>query len=176
MGMFRRFFGGLTAEEFDGITLGSEAGWEVAPIKDSVKFFHHLPLLLPPGSVLYFEGTSLAPDMREFFDSHPAGTTCKVHAGDRWPRPEVFHVAFSAETVRELAEVVKGYADVEICDHLLAYKDKKILLEWFDAWSNPLYLSRRISEAQVAEFCRAAGSSFKKYEAVPKPEQLLARK
>jgi hypothetical protein len=64
MSMFRRFFGGLTEEEFNGITLGNEAGWEVAPIKDSVKFFQQLPLLLPPGTVLYFEGTSLAPDMR----------------------------------------------------------------------------------------------------------------
>lgn len=176
MGMLRRFFGGLTPEEFNGITLGHDAGWEVAPIKDSVKFFQHLPVLLPGGSVLYFEGMSLAPDMREFFEAHPVGTICKIHAGDRWPRPEIFHVAFSDETVRELAEVVRGYADVEICDHLLAYKDGKILLEWFDAWSNPIYLSRQISAADVAKFCRMTGSSFKKYEAVPKPEELLERR
>ncbi|HEY6168437.1 MAG TPA: hypothetical protein VI454_10390 [Verrucomicrobiae bacterium] len=176
MGVLRRFFGGLTVEEFDGMVLGSDAGWEVAPTRDSVKFFQHVPLILPSRSVLYFEATALAPDIRDFLDDHAGLATCKVHAGDRWPWPERFHVAFSPEVARELAGIVRDFADAEICDHFLAYQDGRILLEWFDAWKNPLYLSRRVSEAQVAEFCRMIGSSFRKYEAVPKPEERLVRK
>jgi hypothetical protein len=118
----------------------------VVPTEDSGAFFRHLPALLPVGSTLYFEATSLVPDIREFFERHPASQTCQVHAGACWPWRERFHVAFSPEIARELSEVVKGFADTEICDHLLAYRDGKVLLEWFDAWFRPLYLSRQIPE------------------------------
>lgn len=175
MGAWRRFFGGLTAEEFEGALLGSDAGWEVAPTKDSVKFFQSLPVILPPGAVMYFEATALAPDLREFFDEHPAPVKCKVHAGTRWPYPEIFHIAYSPAIVRNLAAVAKDFADAEICDHFLAYHDKRILLEWFDAWFNPLYLSRQISEPRVAEFCVKIGSGFKKCDVIPRAERRFGR-
>ena len=52
-------------------------------------------------------------------------------------------------TPEELAEVAAGYADAEICDHFHAYKDRIVLLEWFDAWKAPIYMSKEIPEAQV---------------------------
>ena len=63
-----------------------------------------------------------------------------------------------------LATLAETHAAPEIADHLHVYKDGKVLLEWYDAFStDPCYVSMDIPEENVRAFCHSIGAH---YEAV----------
>jgi hypothetical protein len=148
-------------KQLEGIALGENTHWVVTSVRDASLFFANLSVILPKDSVLYFEGTAIVPDISKFLKVHPAPAVSKVMGGTIWPQPEIFHTPFSPEISNRLIELAVSHASVEICDHFHAYKDGSMLLQWFDAWTDdPIGLSREITEAAVAAFCKATGSTF----------------
>jgi hypothetical protein len=97
-----------------------------------------------------------------FCETHAAGKTTKVALGTIWPKPKVFHLSIAPEVVQELAALTGQHATPEICDHLHAYKDGRVLLEWHDAFDQKLLISREVSEEKVAEFCKRLGAKYER--------------
>ena len=62
--------------------------------------------------------------------------------------------------MRQMAEFAVNFAIPEICDHIHIYKNDEVLLEWFDAFSKPLYISQKISEASIKDFCSKLGCEY----------------
>lgn len=57
-------------------------------------------------------------------------------------------------TLADLAEV---RAEHDVADHMVAYCDDEILLEWYDAIFDPMFISRVIDEGSLSAFARSVG-------------------
>ncbi|GAJ03065.1 unnamed protein product, partial [marine sediment metagenome] len=158
--IIKRFFpNGLSDEEMAGIMLDWRACWEVSKIKSksSPAFFKAIGNLLPAGCTLCIEGTNICDEVKAFLEGHSVDEICKVQLGTYWPRPEVYHAVASDEVFSALAELSERRAIPEICDHIYVYKNKEVLLSWNDAFSIPLYVSKRVAESSLKAFCQTLG-------------------
>lgn len=161
MSLLAKICGAVPAEARDGIRLASGASWEVSAIRDLPQFLRALPALLPSGAVLYLEDVS-AQDVIAFLAAKSAKGTSKVALGTIWPRPNFFHLEVTETNMMELAELSERHATPEVCIHLHAYKDSRVVLEWHDAFTQPLLLACDILENRVAEFCRLLNGHYQR--------------
>ena len=165
MSLLAKIFGAVPKEERTGISMRDAAGWEVSGIKSKSlpEFLRALPSLLPEHSILYLEDTAHSTrDVIAFLESHAASDTSKVALGTIWPRPKLFHVPITAEIMGELAGLSERRVAPEVCIHVHAYRDGRVLLEWHDAFFQELRISRDITEDKVAEFSRRLGAKYRR--------------
>ena len=120
--------------------------------------------LLPPGTTLYIEGTSIAPIVVAYLQNRPAEQPLAVKPGTIWPRPRSYHMPMTAENVAGLADLMKSLAEPEVGDHLHAYKGDTAYLIWYDALdSSPLYLRKDVPEEEVRLLCTALGCEYSSF-------------
>jgi hypothetical protein len=141
------------------------SGWEVMGIRCAEEFFLALVELLPLPAYLCFEGTSIAPDVRTLLESNAVAATLQIRAGTLWPKPSVFHVFASKQFVGKLAELAGRHAEPEICDHFHAYKDSHGLMQWYDAFDDPLLIDESVAEATLQSFCRKLRVQYSRWHA-----------
>jgi hypothetical protein len=142
-------------EDMQGIRLEGPY-WEVAGRHvDPAQFLHALETLVPEGSILFLEGGTQPPPLRAFLDRHAALSDVKVALGTAWPRGRVFHVPTAPTILRELAELADKCASPELCDHLHVYSSEGVLPQWYDAFVDPFYVSKRVPPEQFEAFCGA---------------------
>jgi len=138
----------------------SETGWEVTGITSAEQFFSALAEILPLPAYLRFEGTSISPDIRAMLESNAVAPTLQIASGTIWPKPAVFHVLATVNSIREISELAGRHAESEICDHFHAYNESHLLMQWYDAFDLPLLISDCIPEESVCGFCRRIGVSY----------------
>ena len=164
MGFISRLFRKrLTEEEMAGITMDKRDYWEVLGIKakQAGEFFLALIELMPADSTFCVEGTSLARKVKSFFKKSRTPHTTRVWLGTSYPRPDVFHIAFNEQNMRQIADFTGIFSVPEICDHIYIYRDDNMLLEWTDAFSKSLYISKIIPEKYVKVFCEKFGCIYR---------------
>jgi hypothetical protein len=145
-------------------------GWEVSGIISAQKFFSALPEILALPANLCFEGTSISPDVQSFFASHAASQILQIPPGTIWPKPSVFHVRATEQSLHQLASLAERHAEPEICDHFHAYDGNQGLMQWYDAFSgDPLLVDESVGEMKVQAFCRKLGVSSAPWRAGNKP-------
>lgn len=159
MGFIARFLGLVPKSERGGIRLDEREPWCVGPTRDVKRFLRALPLLGPEGSVAYFEDTA---------ESHVAAylrrvaitPQVQVAVGTILPRPDIYHVPVTRESMEGLAGFLEASPAGFFCTHCHVYRDGVVLLEWHDAFiNNPMYLSRIIGEDVVRGFASKIGST-----------------
>ena len=153
----------MTKEERAGISLGARAFWRVSGVKDPERFFSALRALVPKGSVLALQGPR-GRDVQTFLCDNPASTRTKVELGTIWPRIETYHVDCTDRNLRRLEELAGHHAQPEIAMHTHVYRDEQVLIEWYDAFDDPLEMSREFSAEDVARFCEECGGSYERIE------------
>lgn len=163
MSILSRIFNYVPAKEQKGISLEDNVCWEVTSAKDLSPFLRAIADLVPPQSVLYIEGCSPPKDIQTYLDAHKAVNITKVAMGTIWPRPKCFHMPITTDNIEGFAELTENIATPEAAIHLHVYEGNKILLQWFDAFSDPLYITKEISEDKVKNFCSKLGISYKEY-------------
>src|SRR5262249_17753294 len=120
-----------------------------------------LPQLLPAGSVLYLEGSSVSKDVRDFLRPRQVAHPQKLARGTIWPRPECFHIPATPENIEGLAALFVTHAWPEICNHFHVYGPAGVILEWYDSFfTDPLYVSKAVPEDTVKSFCDLIGSQY----------------
>jgi hypothetical protein len=136
--------------------------WEISHRGvDHAEFFRRIPALVPEGSVLVLEGGSPSPQLREFLREHAIAPATEVARGTVWPRSDVVHIPASAQVLRELADQAEGCAFPEICTHLHVYSGGRVVVQWYDAFSGPCYISKEMTAARIDAFCAELGSWYK---------------
>jgi hypothetical protein len=156
-----RLLNAVPAEEMEGIQL-QDPFWEVDGRRlDHAEFFRRLPHLVSDEAVLFLEGGSHSPELTRFLNEHSVPAVAILARGTVWPRASVFHVPTKPSVLVELGDLAEHCASPEICDHLHVYKEGRVLLEWHDAFSVPFFVSKRIPEDRVREFCRKLDVTFK---------------
>lgn len=160
MGFLARFFGAVPKEERGGIRLEEAGPWRVSPTKDVERFIRALPLLVPEGSIAYFEGTGES-HVAEYLRRVSIPAQVQVAVGTIWPRPDCYHVPLTVTTMEALADFLKQRPAGYFCSHCHVYRDSFVLLEWHDAFTDdPIYISRTIAAEAVGLFAQALGSSY----------------
>jgi hypothetical protein len=91
-----------------------------------------------------------------FLQEHGVPEQVHVARGTLWPRPRVFHLPATREVLTGLADAMERRAWPELAIHVHVYRGRTVLLEWHDAFSQPLLLSGEFSEQQVSAFCACA--------------------
>ena len=77
-----------------------------------------------------------------------------------WPRPVYYHVPATPQNLTDLAALAESHAEPELAVHFHVYREGKVLLEWHDAFGQPMLLDGGVSEKRVKAFADALGMTF----------------
>ena len=160
MNILSRILGVVPPEEQKGIHLETWPRWKAQPVRDVALFLQALSVLAPSSSVLYLEDGRVPPRIRTYLEERAAKDTFKVQLGTIWPRPSQFHMTATKDNLLGLAELAEYCAAPEIAIHVHVYVGGKILLEWYDAFDDPIYISNEVPEHQVQAFCNELGVTY----------------
>jgi len=135
--------------------------WKVSCTKDYPSFLRALVALVPAGSVLYIEGGGTPPsDVKFYLEERPAQETFKIPGGTLLPTPKVFHMPITKENLDGLADLEGKYPTPVGSIHVHVYKEHRVLLQSYDAFLAPFYISKEIPQDKVKEFCNKIGSEY----------------
>jgi hypothetical protein len=163
MGLLAKIFGAVPREEMSGIRLDiTHPFWEVSGKADFPSLLTVLPDLLPEESILYFEGGSPSGALLDFLRAHCIPERAHVAYGTIWPKPTVFHLPATPETMSRLVELTRSCAYPELAIHFHVYCGQSVLLEWHDAFTQPMLLSGELPEQRVRTFAERLHMSYKK--------------
>lgn len=171
MGWLGRLFNATPKEELDGIRMDTTSPfWEVEGKTTFAPLLRALADFLPGGRILYFEGGFPDRKLLDFFDAHAIPEQTHVAVATLWPRPAYYHVPATPQNLAELAVLAESHAEPELAVHFHAYRDGKVLLEWHDAFGQPMLLAGSIPEERVKSFAEALGMTFKLNTETVEPE------
>ncbi len=154
MGWLSRLFRAVPREEREGIHLDeNSAHWQISCPKDFHKFLLALIDLIPEGSIAYLEDGSPTKELKHFFTQRSVPEVSHVEMGTTCPRPLVFHLLATRENLTDLAEISEHHALPEVAIHFHIYKDGQVLLQWYDAGSDPILVSVEIPRQNIEDFC-----------------------
>ena len=132
--------------------------------KTLVGFLEVVGKLIPQDSILYLEGGGPRNKLKLFLEEHSVPEISHVAIGTIWPKPKIFHLPATPENLSMFKELSEGYAEPEILCHLHVYKDNKVLVQWYDAFSeDPMYISKEIPENKLKEFCDILSIEYEVY-------------
>jgi len=141
------------------IKLDTVGAWEISAPKTGEAFFPALLELLPESTNLVLEDV-FGDEVIAFLRLQRIEPTAKLRRGTVWPLRELFHIRLDAHTMAQFVDMYERHCTVELFGHIHAYRQGEVLLSWFDAWDQPLYVSRSISEDAVKRFCQTVGSKY----------------
>jgi hypothetical protein len=134
------------------------AHWRVRGVRDLPAFFRALPALLPADSILRLELDAHPDEEVASFLTRFAGPASMTRGrGALWPRSELHHVPIRPDLMSALAELAEVRAEHDVADHMIAYRGDEILLEWYDAIFDPIFISRAIDERSLSAFAQSVG-------------------
>jgi hypothetical protein len=107
-------------------------------------------------SVLYLEASRrhVAPELVEFLEANPAPQAMEVAKGTRAPKSAKFHLVVSKRNLDRLREIDGHHATPEICDHLVVYREGRVLLTAYDAGHGDVYVSKGLPSDLIARIRR----------------------
>lgn len=165
MKWIHKLFKMLTPEKMEGnnsqegISLENPK-WEVSSIRDPQAFLRALNIILPEGAILYFEDGCPDKEIRSFFDSRKVSNPIKIECGTSG-NPVRFHLPFTHANITELVDIMERHAQPELAMHFHSYKDNKIILQWYDAFDDPMYISEAIEEEKIKRLCEELSLKYK---------------
>lgn len=127
---------------------------------DHAEFFRRIPALVPEGSVLVLEGGSPSPQLQGFLKDHAVAPETKVARGTFWPRADIVHLPASGQVLRGLADHAEGCSYPEVCTHLHVHAAGRVVVQWYDAFSAPCYVSKELPAERLKAFCAELRTSF----------------
>lgn len=145
---------------FNGIDLDTPFHWTSEEVVQPSKFFERLHTLLDPDAILYFEGTTIAPEIAAFYEKHQSERRVAVVRDTIFPEPKAYHVEFSDEVIRFLIDQLNRRPVSELFDHVKAYNGRSILFTFHDAFSGWLCISEHVPEERVRAFFKEFGVSY----------------
>jgi len=136
--------------------------WKVSGIRTAEDFFRAVSLLVPDATHMYLEG-SPDPDIEAVLADAADDTDYTAPVGTIWSWPgrnRRFSVRASPELFARLSEASTNHAEPEICDHVHFYRGEDALVQWFDAFSVPLLVSKSVPRDRVERFATAVAGAL----------------
>ena len=127
---------------------------------DHAEFLRKIPELVAEGSVLILEGGSPSSQLQGFLREHAIAPSTKVARGTVWPRAAIVHLPASAQVLRGLADHAEHCAYPEICTHLHVHSNGRVVVQWYDAFAAPCYVSKELPAERLETFCAELQTSY----------------
>lgn len=140
-----------------GATLDWSRAWEISRPAWPFKLGPALRKLLSRNGVVALEGSAIDPEVERLLQPHLTTPLVEIRPGTLYPKSKWLHVRATDDALRTLDELVNSFASPEICSHLYAYEEGTLLLEWHDAFDDPIHVAGTVSAAVIAAFCSALG-------------------
>lgn len=122
---------------------------------DSVKFFKGLNSYFRDATTLFIEGDSISKEVMNLYKKHIQEGEYLPRTGTIFPKSTKIRCKYSAEFMNELALMAESHAEPELCDHLHLYKNNDPVIEWMDAFSDEILISKTIPEEMIHQFSDA---------------------
>jgi hypothetical protein len=138
--------------------------WKVSGVRTAEDFFRAASLLVPDATHMFLEG-SPDPDIETVLAGAADDTAYTAPVGTIWSWPgknRRFSVRASPELFARLSEASSTHAEPEICDHVHFYRGEEALVQWFDAFFEPLLISKSVARERVEQFASAVGGALTK--------------
>lgn len=135
--------------------------WRVSGVSDASGFFRAIRTLLPDATHMFLKGAPvplIVAIISEDLDAIPYGAP--IGTLWAWPKNRRFAVRASPSVFARLAEAAEDHAQPEICFHLHFYRNEDPLVQWFDAFNDPIWISRSIPRDRVQAFCSELGGAL----------------
>ncbi|MDD4872082.1 MAG: hypothetical protein PHR77_16110 [Kiritimatiellae bacterium] len=162
MGWLGKLFNATPKAELNGIRMNTRCPfWEVDGKTTFATLLRALVDFLLDGSILYFEGGSPDRKLLDYFNAHAIPEQTHVAVAILWPRPVYYHIPATAQNLIELSTLAESHAEPELAVHFHVYRDDKVLLEWHDAFGQPMLLDGNIPEDRIKSFADQLGMKFK---------------
>jgi hypothetical protein len=139
--------------------LFAQPHWLISGVSGFGGFFGALTQLVPPGSSLRIEGNPY-PDVEEGL--RPWLTDPSRKTGRFWRTLAKYVLPVTTDNMAELARMAARHAEPEVADHFQVLYEDEPILHWYDAPSDPIYVSDSLDEAKIAMFAQAIGGTMKK--------------
>jgi hypothetical protein len=127
---------------------------------DPATFFRELPRHFPDATTIFFEGTSIEPDVKDCFAAHIQSGPHLPGRQTIWPKAEVFRCKFSPTICMELEALSRRHAVPELCDHLYVYRGEASVLEFPDFCANEIFLPISTTESAVGALASVFGLKY----------------
>jgi hypothetical protein len=135
--------------------------WKVSGVRTAEDFFRAVSLLVPDATHMFLEG-SPDPDIVALLADAADDAAYTAPVGTIWSWPgknQRFSVRASPELFARLSKAASNHAEPEICDHVHFYRGQEALVQWFDAFLDPLLISKSVAREQVEQFASAVGGA-----------------
>ena len=130
----------------------NERLWRVASPRGFPSFLRALPDLFPTRCVLYLEDGSPSRELKTHLKSTCYPDRPVIPGGTSWPKPLCFHLSLTRENMTALADLSERCAEPELAIHVHVYTGDRLLLQWYDAFADPMLISMAIPEDRVKKF------------------------
>jgi len=103
---------------------------------------------------MFLEG-SPAPDVEALLADAADDTDYLAPVGTLWSWPQKerrFSVRASSQLFERLADAASHHAEPEVCSHLHFYRGEEALVQWFDAFVDPLLVSKVVPRERAEQF------------------------
>lgn len=127
---------------------------------DSTTFFSLVQKYFRDASTIYIEGTSIEKDVIDFYQRHVEEGKYLPSRQTIWPRSKCFRCKLSEVFFKEISQLSQNHAEPELMDHFSIYKGDQAILEWHDAFSHAMLLSKSVLEQTVAAFTKELGLKY----------------
>lgn len=144
------------------VMLDESQCWKVSGIRTAEAFFRAVRLLVPDATHMFLEG-SPASDIVALLSDAADETNYAAPVGTLWSWPQKerrFSVRASSEFFERLAEAASHHAEPEVCTHVHFYRGQEALAQWFDAFLDPLLVSKSVARTDVEKFASAVGGTL----------------
>lgn len=138
-----------------GATLDWSRAWEVSKPRWPLKLGTALRKLLSEDGCVALEGGPIEPQVERLLAAYVTTPLLNILPGTIYPESKWLHLRATDDALNTLDEVVNSFAPPEVCSHLYAYEGGRLLLEWHDAFSDPIHIAGTVSPEVIAEFCAA---------------------
>ena len=135
--------------------------WKVSGVRTAEDFFRAVSLLVPDATHMFLEG-SPDPNIKALLAGSADDAEYAAPVGTIWSWPQKnqrFSVRASSELLLRLSQAAERCAEPEICDHVHFYRGQEALVQWFDAFSEPLLVSKSVARDRVERFASAVGGA-----------------
>lgn len=131
---------------------------------DSTTFLQLLAPMFPEATTVFFEGSSIAPNIVTIFERHADPGPYLPKAQTLWSTGAIlrFRCNFTPDICEALASASLHHAEPELFDHLFLYAEHVPLLEWPDAFSNCMWIASSIPESRIDAFAAGLGVKYKR--------------
>ena len=136
------------------------SSWKVSIVTDASALLRALPKLVPDDAILFLEGGTHPAPLRALFEEHRFHPALRPALGTIWPRQPTFALPTTQTFLQKLAQATASCPALEICTHLHVYRGEDVLVEGYDAFAQPFYVSQVVPEHQVRDFCAELGVSW----------------